>query len=85
MATCEVIYKILFAAPIYAPVYPWGIPIQRNNAALIKTFSQRDREPLYIASEHHRMVLPCRGPERTITGRVSRLRGLRSRMHSLRI
>ena len=28
-------------------------------------------------------VLPYQGPERTITGRVSRLRGLRSGMHSL--
>ena len=37
----------------------------------------------YTTSEHHWMILPYQGLERTITGRVSRLQGLRSGMHSL--
>ena len=57
---------------------------QRNDTALIKgNFFRRDRVPQYTTSEHHWMILSYQGLERTITGRVSRLRGLRSGMHSL--
>ena len=49
----------------------------------LKDIFQRDQESLYITSENQRMILLYQGPDRTITGRVLRSRGVRSGMHSL--